>query len=358
MIKLDKPTLIVDRKKCVENIDYMASKAITNGVTLRPHFKTHQSIEVGRWFKDSGIDKITVSSVPMAQYFAKDGWNDITISFPFVSSQAKITNSLAKEIKLQLAVSSYQNARSLVNLITEGVGIFLEIDSGQNRSGFNVKDIETIEQTIELVSSKSNLRFCGFLTHAGQTYGHKPNEVIEIHSKAKELMVHFKNLFTEDFPDIIISYGDTPSSTVAEDFSGIDEIRPGNFVFFDMQQASNNICKTKNIAAAIACPVVAVYPERNSATIWGGAVHLSKDFYFLPDGTKSFGAVCKLNNDLTWGEPIEGLYIQSLSQEHGVITATDPSALSKLTEGDFIAVLPAHICLAVSCIGNSTTFST
>ncbi|HPQ36006.1 MAG TPA: alanine racemase [Tenuifilaceae bacterium] len=355
---INRPTLLVDRKKCVDNINFMVSKARSKGVTLRPHFKTHQNVEVGRWFREFGIDRITVSSVPMAQKFAQDGWNDITIAFPFVSSQAENINSLAKEIKLQLVVSSFNNAKNLANSLSEKIGFFLEVDSGQNRSGFNANDTKLIEQTIELISSKSNLRFCGFLTHAGQTYGHKPNEVIDIHTKAKELMVHLKNLFIEDYPDIIISYGDTPSSTAADDFSGINEIRPGNFVFYDMQQASNNICTTANIAAAMACPVVAIYPERNSATIWGGAVHLSKDFYFLPDGAKSFGAICKLNEDLSWSEPIEGLYIQSLSQEHGVIAATNPSALSKISEGEIIAVLPAHSCLAASCIGNSTTFST
>jgi D-serine deaminase-like pyridoxal phosphate-dependent protein len=350
MLNIDRPTLLVDEAKCRTNIQFMATKVKEKGIGLRPHFKTHQSIEIGRWFRDYGIDRIAVSSVPMAEYFAQDGWNDITIAFPFVLQQASSINKLAEKIKLQLTVSSITNAKHLTERVSENVGVFVEIDTGQGRSGIDYRNTHEITQTIEIISLKKNLRFCGFLSHAGQTYNHKPNEVIDIHSKAKESVLFLKNLYAEEFPDITVSYGDTPSSVLCEDFEGIDELRPGNFVFFDMQQASNGVCRTNGIASALACPVVNIYFEKSCAIIWGGAVHLSKDFYTQLNGIKSFGAICKLNNDLTWSEPIEGLYLESVSQEHGVIRADDPSALSALREGELIAVLPAHICLAVSCM--------
>ena len=79
---LTQPTLILDEARCKANIRHMCRKANDQGVVLRPHFKTHQSKIIGRWFGDMGIDKITVSSVGMARYFAEDGWKDITIAFP------------------------------------------------------------------------------------------------------------------------------------------------------------------------------------------------------------------------------------------------------------------------------------
>ena len=41
---------------------------------------THQSAKIGEWFKRFGVNAITVSSVQMAEYFAANGWNDITIA--------------------------------------------------------------------------------------------------------------------------------------------------------------------------------------------------------------------------------------------------------------------------------------
>jgi D-serine deaminase-like pyridoxal phosphate-dependent protein len=351
MVQLISPTLLVDKAKCLNNINLLARKAKQKGIDLRPHFKTHQSKTIGKWFKDFGIDRIAVSSVPMAQYFANDGWKDITIAFPFVAQQAHGINTLARSIKLQLCVSSIQNAKLLCEFITENIGVYIEIDTGQGRSGFCSNDIESISKAVELINLKPNFRFLGFLAHAGQTYNNNPMQVIDIHNKAIESLVFLKNRFTEEYPDITISYGDTPSSMLAEDFEGIDELRPGNFAFFDMQQSSNGVCRTSDIAAALACPVVAVYPDKGKAIIWGGAVHLSKDHYILPDGKKSFGAVCRLNNDLTWSVPIEGLYLESVSQEHGVIKAENASTIEILKEGEFVAILPAHICLTVSCMG-------
>ena len=71
-----KPTLFLDEVKCRANIRMMSEKAKANGVIFRPHFKTHQSVEIGNWFREEGTQAITVSSVGMAGYFAKAGWRD------------------------------------------------------------------------------------------------------------------------------------------------------------------------------------------------------------------------------------------------------------------------------------------
>ncbi|MCK5222536.1 MAG: alanine racemase, partial [Candidatus Aminicenantes bacterium] len=64
------PTLILDSAKCRKNIRSMLKKAAESEASFRPHFKTHNSREIGRWFREEGVDKITVSSVKMAGYFA------------------------------------------------------------------------------------------------------------------------------------------------------------------------------------------------------------------------------------------------------------------------------------------------
>ena len=78
---ITKPTLCLDEAKCKTNIAFMAERAKNHDVTLRPHFKTHQCLEIGRWFKEKDITKITVSSLTMAKYFAEE-WDDITVAFP------------------------------------------------------------------------------------------------------------------------------------------------------------------------------------------------------------------------------------------------------------------------------------
>ena len=78
---IEKPTLILDPTICRANIQRMAERAKRNNVKFRPHSKTHQSAMVSEWFREVGVDAITVSSVEMATYFAENGWKDITIAF-------------------------------------------------------------------------------------------------------------------------------------------------------------------------------------------------------------------------------------------------------------------------------------
>src|SRR4030042_2672023 len=94
------PTFLLDKQRVLKNIEKMAGKAKASGARFRPHFKTHQSAEVGNWFRDFGVTAITVSSLDMASYFAKHGWSDITVAFIVNTLEIDIINDLAGRIKL------------------------------------------------------------------------------------------------------------------------------------------------------------------------------------------------------------------------------------------------------------------
>ncbi len=76
-----------------------------------------------------------------------------------------------------------------------------------------------------------------------------------------------------------LSVGDTPGCSLLPDFPGVDEIRPGNFVFYDAEQLEIGSCASNQIAVALACPIVARHPERNEVVLYGGAIHLSKESF-------------------------------------------------------------------------------
>jgi D-serine deaminase-like pyridoxal phosphate-dependent protein len=106
-----KPTLIVDEAQVKINIQKMVLKSNNHNIALRPHFKTHQSRIIGKWFRDQGVSKITVSSVDMAKYFADDGWQDITIAIPVNILQISEINELASLISLGVLIESTASAQ-------------------------------------------------------------------------------------------------------------------------------------------------------------------------------------------------------------------------------------------------------
>ena len=65
-----RPTLVLNSSIAMENIERMQQKADALGIPLRQHFKTHQSLELGRMFKAFGCNRIAVSSLSMANYFS------------------------------------------------------------------------------------------------------------------------------------------------------------------------------------------------------------------------------------------------------------------------------------------------
>jgi len=155
-----------------------------------------------------------------------------------------------------------------------------------------------------------------------------------------------KTLTSAGYEPIEISIGDTPGCSLITDFTGVDEIRPGNFVFYDVTQFCLGVCELEQIAVALACPVVAKYPDRNEVVVYGGAIHLSKEFIEEKTGSKIYGYVVQ-PGDNEWGALVNQTYVSALSQEHGIVK-TNQEFIDKIKVGDFLLILPVHSCLTVN----------
>ena len=130
MTEIIRPTLVVDKNICLRNIERMAKKAADHNVRFRPHFKTHQSAEIGEWFKPFGVEAITVSSVQMAEYFAANGWKDITIAFPLNIREIKNIDRLAANTRLGILVENLDAVNALNERITSKLNVWIKIDTG------------------------------------------------------------------------------------------------------------------------------------------------------------------------------------------------------------------------------------
>ncbi len=319
----------------------MADHARMNQVIFRPHFKTHQSVEIGNWFRNAGIQSITVSSVQMAKHFAED-WEDITIAFPVNLRELEDINELAKRIKLNILIESSYSAAIVAGKIRSETGYFIKIDTGYHRSGLAVSDLVSINALLQACSYNPLLNFKGFLTHTGQTYSARsPAEIMEFQVEAGEQLIQLKQHYVQNFPELILSTGDTPSCSLLDPYPGINEIRPGNFIFYDLMQTQLGSCSLSDIAVAVLCPVVSMHAERSEAIIYGGAVHLSKEHIINEQGNLVYGLAVKLD-DSKWDVNQVIGPITSLSQEHGIIHI-EGSLMPK--PGDLVAVLPVHSCL-------------
>ena len=331
------PILILDSKRCKRNISRIANRAKEAKCIFRPHFKTHQSHTIGRWFRDLGVNGITVSSISMAHYFADDGWDDITIAFPFFPKQLPGLRELEQKTKLRLFVNSVEHLEALNKELRNSFDFVIEIDPGAGRSGILFSDADYIENLIKSSKKLEKSNFHGFYTHDGRTY--KARGIQEINTAINptiDALLHLK----KQFPEALISLGDTPSASVSDRLNEMDEMTPGNFVFYDYMQVKIGSCSFDDVALFAVLPIGQTFPNSGRSILHGGAVHLSKEF-IMTNGEKNFGQVVHYSEDYEISEE-EGLYLTAISQEHGTLNGLPP------VHSGSVWICPIHSCLTAN----------
>ncbi len=345
----DRPIAVIDVDKCKTNIRKMARKAAKRNLRYTPHFKTHQSIEIGSWFRDEGVDSIQVSSPDMANYFIHQGWKSITIAFPLSPSWLSKIDDLASRVNLTVFINSTETAKIAGESLNNPVTVFTEVDCGFNRSGIPAEDAAQFEKILNEINKHPKLRFYGFYVHDGRTYQcRSADEVAHTIHPVFEKLSAVKN----NFPEAIIRLGDTPSCSLLNDFGVVSEISPGNNVFYDLMQVQIGSCSYENIAMAVVCPVAEVHPQNNKAILYGGAVHFSKERIRM-NNFECYGQVVRFENQ-NFGEPVTEAILTGLAQEHGILHL--PEILSaKLRLGDYLALYPVHSCLTANLFSHYLT---
>ncbi|MFO7940812.1 MAG: alanine racemase [Bacteroidales bacterium] len=343
---ISQPTLLLNRARVENNLERMANKAQKHGLRLRPHMKTHQSQAIGEWMKALNIEQITVSSVQMAAYFASQ-WNDITIAFPLNWREIARIKELQKKVRLAVTVESPETVALLEKELDTPIDAWVKIDTGYHRTGIPYNAADRLDQQMEAFAKAQKVHVKGFLTHAGNTYhAASPDEVRALFKLSNQAMAEVKQRYLSRFPNLEISVGDTPSCSLATTFPEVNEIRPGNFFFYDAMQHSLGACQWHDVAVCMASPVVAVHPQRKAIIIYGGAVHLAKE-YIEQNQQKIYGFATRLTNS-GWEDPQGDMILTALSQEHGTITYRGEAPPFKV--GDIAGVVPIHSCLTANLL--------
>ena len=348
-MKINRPTLIIDEKKARKNIASMAEKAKKLNLIFRPHFKTHQSATVAQWFREIGVTQIAVSSLSMARYFYKHDWDDIHIAFPYNILEYQELNELAEHIKIKVSIESQEALNHLKSRVKNPIQYMIKTDVGYGRTGIDASNWKLIFSLAN--QGNSTCQFSGLMAHAGHTYDARDlNDIEKTHSTSLQKL----ETLVEKFIDPpFVSYGDTPSCSVSENFNLISELRCGNFVYYDLTQTLIGSCTIDQIAVAMACPIVAEHHDRNEVVIYGGAIHFSKDFVMTPH--KHYGQIVNFTEN-GW-KILENVYLKKISQEHGIIHFPKNIDKNKFLIGHIIGILPVHSCLTADLMMGQQTLS-
>ncbi|MBV8518632.1 MAG: alanine racemase [Acidobacteria bacterium] len=343
MLNLTTPALLVDLKTLANNCDRMRERASASNVHFRPHVKTHKTREIARMQHGGNAGAITVSTLAEAEFFADAGFRDITYAVPIAPEKLARAADLAGRVeRLALLVDSETTRRAMEEFgASHGVvfDAFLKVDCGYHRAGVDPESPDSVRLARALASSET-IRFQGLLTHAGHSYNAR--DVAEIRRVAAEesgSLARFRALLAgEGLGETLRSIGSTPTLSVVDRFDDCDEVRPGNYVFYDAFQATIGSCALSDCAASVLATVVGSYPERQSLIVDAGALALSKDLG--PDHIDprfGYGLVCDLEL-----RPLPMTLI-ALSQEHGKVRTE-----MHVPVGTQVRIIPNHSCLTAA----------
>jgi len=344
-IKLfETPCVVIDYQRLVQNIESIQNLADDNRIKLRPHIKTHKCLEIARLQVEKGANGITCAKTDEALVFAKDGVSSITVAYPVIDEN-KLTRLISTcqqlDIDLAIVVDSKYGVIKISKIAAQFekvVKIFIKIDVGLHRCGLR-KDNPEIIKIAQSIKEQTYLEFAGILSHAGHSYAAETSdEVREIADKEKSDMNDIKNMLNQvgvDVPEI--SVGSTPTVLATDNFNGITEIRPGNYVFMDNTPLRLGLISEDRIALKVLATVVSKNDEYY--IVDAGSKVLSSDTGAHGKGSNiGFGQASPLE---TSDKQNDFLTICRLSEEHGFLKRDKAISLSL---GQKVLISPNHSC--------------
>ncbi|MEP7059239.1 MAG: alanine racemase [Actinomycetota bacterium] len=335
---LDTPALVFDLDIVERNIADMAEVARSNGVRLRPHTKTHKSPFIARMQVAAGAHGITVAKLGEAEVMVDAGFDDVLIAYPLVGrAKLRRLRALMERAAISVSLDAVEVAEGIGAVGTDvgrPIPVLVEVDTGHHRMG--LPPGERSAALAQAIAHVPGVEVMGLLTHAGHAYeAAAPAELRRIAESEALDLIRTAELCRDAGLELReVSIGSTPTVRAGARVEGVTEIRPGTYVFNDVQQlrlgaASLDACGARILSTVVARPTA----ER----------------FLIDAGSKSF------SSDGGSGPPYPGrgvvvgrpdLVIDFTTEEHGVGHLTENGGT--LSIGERLEVIPVHVCSAVN----------
>ena len=334
--ELETPAVVVDLDVMERNLSRMADYCRKHQLLLRPHTKSHKIPELAKRQIASGATGITVAKLGEAEVMLNAGITDILIAYPIVGDE-KTTHlaKLAEQANISVALDSEESARGISAAATRHrtkIGVLVEMDVGFGRCGLsNENDLLALARTI---ATLPGLEFRGLMFFPGH-FQAGPEQRAALRIQVNDFLDRSLETFARaDLPLPIVSGGSTPTAYESTLFHGVNEVRPGMYIFNDRNTAAINAASLDDCALSVLVTVVST-AVRGRAIVDGGSKTFSSDRYQAGDGT-GFGLVKE--------DP--AVVVERFSEEHGHLNVEHSERPYRI--GDRLSIIPNHVCTTVN----------
>ncbi|HEX5589970.1 MAG TPA: alanine racemase [Candidatus Limnocylindrales bacterium] len=330
------PALIVDVDRVRANVARMQALADAAGIALRPHAKTHKSLDIGRIQRAAGSVGLTVGTMGEAEVFAGAGFDDLFFAYPVwaVGDRARRLRDLHEATSLRIGLDTRAAADALATISRPGrrVQVVIEVDCGARRCGIPPAEAGSLGAYARSVG----LEVVGAFTYPGHGDGSIDGRDAASRDELAALGVARDALLAEGIEPRVLSGGSTPTSRLSAR-PPVTELRPGEYVYNDLGKLRLGACEPGDIALVVATTVV-------SDAVPGQVI--------VDVGTKALGR--EGSPERGYGRPasIPSAVLSKLNEYHGYLAI--PEGTPRPAVGEVLAIVPNHVCPAVNLFDEVT----
>ena len=325
---IETPALVIDLDRLDANIAAMAAHCRAAGIALRPHAKTHKSVEIARRQIAAGALRQCCAKLGEAEALAEGGIDGLLITSPIVSRAAiaRMVALNARVADLMLVVDSAASVDDLgeaASAAGQVLKLLVDVDVGLRRTG--VAPGGAAVELAERIAAHPALRFAGIQGYAGHLMHVAGRDERRARSlEALDQLAATRDLLTKAglAPAIVTGGGTDPAAGV------LTELQAGSYVFMDREY--NDVWRADGAAA----------PFETSLSIQTTVISANAPGLATTDaGYKAF-ATDAGPPDILSGAPAGAKYF-FFGDEHGGLTLAEPE--------DRIAAGAVVVCDAPHC---------
>ena len=165
------PALVLDLDAFEHNLKAMAQLCKQAGLNLRPHAKTHKSVEIAKRQVAAGALGVSVATLREAAVMVEAGVPGVLLTTPVVGAvKIDVLSSLiGKSKNFMVAVDSAANVKALDAVLKRDgktLSVLVDVDIGMGRTG--VPEVSGVLALIDRVQSSGSLRFAGLQAYSGR----------------------------------------------------------------------------------------------------------------------------------------------------------------------------------------------
>ena len=330
--ELDSPALLIYANKVEANIETLV-RSIGNISRLRPHVKTHKSLEVSKLMLKAGIRKFKCATIAEAEMLAMAGAPDVLLAYQPVGPKANRLLIIVQQFpstRFSCLIDNFNAAQSISDLFNSfniRLPVYIDLNVGMNRTGITPADALALYQqahTLPGIDIVGLHAYDGHIRDADLDIRRKRCD--EVFKHIVDLQQKIKN---KNGAAMAIVIGGTPSYSVHSTRSHVVECSPGTFIYWD--KGYGDILKEQQFSYA-ALVVSRVISKPSSDTICVDLGHKS-----IASENPITQRVYFLN--------APNLTAIAHSEEHMVFKVDDGRSFNV---GDVLYGVPFHVCPTVA----------